>query len=254
MKLAISNFAWDFSENTNIFEILKKHQIPNVEGVLTKIDNWGDLTSEKVLNFKSLLDSYDLTIESLQSIFYGVNCDGLHDGKVIIPHIEKVLEYSKILGVKTLVLGSPNLRRNTPNLLIELSNVFKVLDKILENSGIEISLEPNTKSYGGDYFHNLTDIVIFISENNFKNIKTMIDTHNLILEGIDPCKEITKYFNVVNHIHISEQGLKPIQDIEFHKKFSQTIKTLKYDKIVTYELLKCENLESTIDEFKNLYY
>ena len=254
MKLAISNFAWDFSENNEIFNILKKHQISNIEGVLTKIDNWGDLNTDKIRNFKTILDENGLMMESAQSIFYGVNCDGLHDGKVIIPHIKNLVEYSKILGIKTLVLGSPNLRKNTSNLLVELSKTFKVIDGILEGSGVEISLEPNTKNYGGDYFHNLTDIVIFISENNFKNIKTMIDTHNLIMEGIDPCNEIIKYFDKINHIHISEPELKPITDTKFHLQFSNTIKSLNYNKIITYELLKCENLESTIEEFKFIYY
>ena len=82
----------------------------------------------------------------------------------------------------------------------------------------------------------------------------MIDTHNLIMEGIDPCNEIIKYYDKINHIHISEPGLVPITDTKFHLQFSNIIKSLKYDKIITYELLKCENLESTIEEFKFIYY
>jgi len=254
MKLSISNFAWNFSENDFAFNILNKHGIKNIEGVLTKINDWKILSVDDVVNFKRIMDSYGVVMESVQSIFYGVKCDGLHDKKIVIPHIERLIGFSKILGVKVLILGSPNLRRKNLEWESELSDTFKTIDSMLENTGIEMSIEPNTKSYGGDYFYTLTQIVDFINMNNLHNIKTMIDTHNLISEGLDPCDEIVRYYQKINHIHISEPNLTPIQNFEFHNKFSEVIKSLKYDKIITYELLKCENFDECVDVFKKIYY
>ena len=81
----------------------------------------------------------------------------------------------------------------------------------------------------------------------------MVDTHNLILEGEDPVEMIEKYFNQVHHIHVSENKLLPLSNLVFHKKFSEKIKSLKYDGIITYELLPCDNLENQIKTFTEIY-
>ena len=40
MKLSVSNLAWDVQDNQKVFYLLNELGINNVEGVLTKIDNW----------------------------------------------------------------------------------------------------------------------------------------------------------------------------------------------------------------------
>jgi sugar phosphate isomerase/epimerase len=81
----------------------------------------------------------------------------------------------------------------------------------------------------------------------------MIDTHNLLLEGDDPILEIENHYQLINHIHISEEKLNPIKDRLFHITFSNKIKSMGYDKTVTYELNKCDNLQDTLEVFTSLY-
>jgi sugar phosphate isomerase/epimerase len=81
----------------------------------------------------------------------------------------------------------------------------------------------------------------------------MIDTHNLKLEGYDPIIELGKYYDYINHIHISEIKLTPIINSETHINFSNELKNLGYDKIITYEVLKCDNIESEIKKFVEIY-
>jgi sugar phosphate isomerase/epimerase len=97
------------------------------------------------------------------------------------------------------------------------------------------------------------EIVDFIESNNFKNIKTMIDTHNIILEGEDPITVLDRNYNHIYHIHVSEENLKPLMDIDFHLKFSDKLKSLDYKGIVTYELLPCDDFENEIKLFKKIY-
>lgn len=253
MKLALSNLAWDFEENEKMFSELKNLEINNIEGVLTKVSSWENLNEEKIYNLKKILEENGLKVFSLQSIFFGVVCEGLHDCKVVIPHIKKLISYSKILGVEILVLGSPNLRKKVEGLEQKLNETFKTIDSLLFSSNIKICIEPNTKSYGGEYFHNLDEITKFIKKNNFLNVKTMIDTHNLFLEDLDPSSEIKKYIDYVEHIHISEPKLQPLHDFKLHKKFSKTLKKLKYNKVVTYEVAKHHNLIDSIKKFISIY-
>jgi sugar phosphate isomerase/epimerase len=253
MKLALSNLAWDFDENEKIFSDLKTLEINNIEGVLTKVSSWENLNEEKIHSFKKLLQQNGLKIFSLQSIFFGVACEGLHDSKIVIPHIEKLISYSKILGVEILVLGSPNLRKKVEGLEQKLKETFETIDSILFNSNIKICIEPNTKSYGGEYFHDLDEITEFIKKNNFLNVKTMVDTHNLLLENLDPSLEIEKHINYVEHIHVSEPKLLPLHDFELHKKFSETLKKLNYNKVITYEVAKHNNLIDSLKNFISFY-
>lgn len=150
-----------------------------------------------------------------------------------------------------MVFGSPTMRNGMVN--DSLSKIFKRIDESLNNTGITITIEPNSKVYGGNYFHNITEIVNFIENNKFVNIKTMIDTHNLKLEGYDPIIELRKYYDYINHIHISEIKLVPIINSETHINFANELKNLGYDKIITYEVLKCDNIESEIKKFVEIY-
>jgi sugar phosphate isomerase/epimerase len=252
MKLALSNFAWDSDENESVFKTLNSIGITNIEGVLTKINQWDNLTESELIQHKELLQRNNIQMESIQSIFYGVDCNNLSEYKTI-EHYRKLIEYCKILNVKVMVLGSPSLRKYVNGWYDNLSNILKKVDEMLDGTGIQLSIEPNTVSYGGDYFYSLNEIVDFIVRNDFKNIKTMVDTHNIILEGLDPINDLKTYFKHVNHIHISEPNLKKLTNINFHKDFSEALKEMRYNGVVTYEVVKCDGLMESVKEFYNLY-
>lgn len=252
MKLSLSNFAWDLDENESIFNTLSSIGITNIEGVLTKINHWDSLEKFELIKYKELLNRHNIKIESIQSIFYGTNYGDLSDNKTI-DHYKKLIEYCKILDVKIMVLGSPLLRKNTNGWYRNLSDILKNVDTILNGTGIQLSIEPNTKTYGGDYFYTIQEIVDFIAHNDFKNIKTMVDTHNVKLEGLDPLNDLRNHIKYINHIHISEPKLNKLSDLEFHSKFSKLIKELNYNGIITYEVVKCDDLIDSVKQFYELY-
>ena len=51
MKLAVSNFAWDIKNSDKMFNHLKSLNINNIEGVLSKIDIWDNLSITKKVKF-----------------------------------------------------------------------------------------------------------------------------------------------------------------------------------------------------------
>lgn len=252
MKLAVSNFAWDYNDSQETFEFLKNIGIDNVELVLTKYKSWDDLNLLEILNYKSILDAFQVSPSSIQSLFYNVNCT-IEDTQILINHFKKLIDYSEILGVSILVFGSPSLRKKVNNFNNLLSVIFKEVDSYLSDKKINIVIEPNTKLYGGEFFNNIFDIVGFIKSNDLKNIKTMIDTHNILLEKNDPAIELEEFFNYIYHVHISEHGLVPLNNEEFHLKFSNKLKEMNYNKIVTYEVNKCPELNKSIELFSKIY-
>jgi sugar phosphate isomerase/epimerase len=253
MNLALSNFAWDTQESEETFNTLKKIGIASIEGVLSKLNPWEELSDTKIVEYKTLLNSHGISILSLQSLFYGVKCDSILDEDIFINHFSKLIEYSKLLSVKVLVFGSPSLRKKSTGWDVLLPAIFKKLDTLLDGTGIQISIEPNSKIYGGEYFFTVPEIVDFITLNQLKNIKTMIDTHNIILEDSDPLKELEDNYEYINHIHISEKKLTPIKNANFHLKFSNQIKELGYNNTITYEVMKCENIMDSVKNFYEIY-
>jgi sugar phosphate isomerase/epimerase len=253
MNLALSNFAWDFQDSEITFKTLKENNINQIETVFTKIKDWSELTTDSIIEYKKYIESFGITSYSAQSLFYNVKCNDINDVDVIISHFQKLIDYSKILGIKILVFGSPGLRKKNGNWKDSLTHIFKSVDEMLVDTGIKVLIEPNTSSYGGEFFHTVSEIVNFIDSNGLKNIRTMIDTHNSLLEKEDPNIELITYFDYINHIHVSEPKLRTIEETEFHLDFSDIIKKLGYDKTITYEVMKCDNILENIPLFSKIY-
>ena len=68
-----------------------------------------------------------------------------------------------------------------------------------------------------------------------------------------PVPVTTKTLALIVNEHISEIKLTPIINSETHINFSNELKNLGYDKIITYEVLKCDNIESEIKKFVEIY-
>ena len=253
MKLALSNFAWNKEESELVFSEIKEIGINNIEGVLTKLNIWDDLSEDRIIKYKNDLNRLGIEIPSIQSLFYGVKCDSIIDENNFLNHFKKLIKYSKLLSTKILVFGSPGLRKKYDGWEKHLPRIFKKLDDYLIGTGIRVIIEPNSKVYGGDYFFNVSEIVEFIIKNDLKNIKTMIDTHNIILEKNNPITDFEKYYDYISHIHISEINLSPITNLGFHFEFSNKIKEIGYDKIITYEVNKCDNVMDSVKQFYLIY-
>lgn len=253
MNLSLSNFAWDFEENQKMFNHLKECDINHIELIFTKVDSWDNLNPDKILELKTTFDKNNINPYSIQSLFYNMSCHSLCDVDCIINHFIKLIEYSKILDVKIMVFGSPKLRKNETDLGQKLKDTFIELDNLLTGSGINVLIEPNSKIYGGDYFFTLDEIIKFIEKHKLRNIKTMIDTHNSILENRNPIIELVDFYDYIQHIHVSEVGLKPIVVNDFHVQFSNKLKEMKYDKTITYEVIKTDDTFFSIDTFSKLY-
>lgn len=253
MNLAVSNLAWDTNNENQIFKHLNSLGINKIEGVLSKLGNWDTLDSKKIIEYKNYLNSNSIEVKSLQSIFFNTGISDIRETDKIISHIKKLISLSEILGVNVLVFGSPNLRKNSIGIDEHLVELFYNIDSLLMNTDIELSIEPNMKEYGGDFFVKIKDIVSFIEDNNFKKIKTMIDTHNLEGEDDDVCECFIKFKNLINHVHVSEKKLSPITPSTKHTLFSDELKKHNYNGIITYEVFPNDSLIDSISTFKKTY-
>lgn len=173
---------------------------------------------------------------STQSIFYGSGVKTFEDYESTKSHLEYVIDECVKYGIRVIVFGSPSLRRGNRD---TLRRVFDSVDVKLREAGIYLCVEPNARYYGGDYYHKLTEIVPDIQD--YTNVRTMIDSHNVLLEGGDLFDTYDRYSEYIKHIHFSEKDLAPISDYSLLKDFSTYLKRSGYEYGVTYELKSTPN-------------
>ena len=254
MNLAVSNFAWDFNNIDHVGKILNENNINHIELVFSKYKDWSELNESEIHNLKELLTKHNLSCLSSQSLFFNIDCKSIvTESEKFVNHFRTLISYSKILGIKTLVFGSPGLRKTNDVIDSNLHETFKKIDELLDDTGVQLCIEPNSSVYGGDFFYTISEIVNFIKTHDFSNIFTMCDTHNSWLENKDPNEELVEFFPYIKHIHISEPKLVPIDNEYTHSRISKTLKDLEYNGVITYELNKCDAFDDTVRHFNLIY-
>lgn len=254
MNLGISQLAFKTqSELIECVDYLKEDNVLNIEIVLPKILDWNLLNMEELQSYVNNLHKLGLTCTSTQSITFNTPITTF-SSDVFFSHLRRVCELCKSVGINTIVLGAPKLRDVFNK--VYLSYSFKLLDSFLKDNNQVLCIEPNCSLYGGKFFISLDEIVGFLKTNNFTNIKTMIDSHNLLQEGLDLVNEYVKHKEFIHHIHISEIGLGLFKNSSAHLEFSQCLSQHKYEKLIIYEVLSQDNIKplmQSISQFKHIY-
>jgi sugar phosphate isomerase/epimerase len=251
MKLGVSNLTWDNNiDLKNLIVLFKNNNINYIEIILSKYINWDKINLTKLNKFTSYVKDNGLDILSTQSIFFNSNINNFHDIDFKY-HIQKVSNVCSNFGIKFIVLGAPTMR--TFKIDLGLVNQFKYIDKILANKNQILLLEPNSRKYNGNYFYTIGEIVNFINENKFTNIKTMIDTHNIILEKENLLENFLTYSDLIHHIHISENNLGDFLESDNHKELAKVLKNNNYSNLLIYEAKPSSNLTHSIELFNKTY-
>lgn len=248
MNLAVSSLAWDQSNERQIFDFFEKSNISQVEIVFNKIKQWDSLTEEDVLRYRQKLDYHGLKAISAQSIFFGTNIE-LTDKEQIKNHFDKLINYSKIIGLNYLVFGSPKMRKGASE---DVRETLDAIDSLLDGTKIKLLLEPNARNYGGNYWFDVKEIVQFLGD-KYCNISTMLDLHNVLLENRNEHEDFIEYMDEIDHIHVSEVNLGLLTNFDRHEKFAETLRKFHYQKTISYEVLKADGMIESINNFSRIY-
>jgi len=206
-NFGISNLAWDYKKNKEVFEILKSFNVKNIEVAPTKICDWeSDSFFESLKKYKKELESYELRVCGLQSIFFNKNINLFKENKEFIKHFVLIIDVCRLFNAKYIVYGSPKTRKISQDDDINIFiNTFIELSEIANE--IDICIEPNPKEYGCNFITNMKECEEVLKKINKSNIKSHIDLSSIILNN-----ENVKSFNCdfYKTAHISNPYLKTI--------------------------------------------
>lgn len=244
MKLAVTNIGY------NSISDLVDSKIKFLEVAPSAIKPWKELKVSDVMDYREELMSNGIIPVSMLSLFYGTDISTINEIEAIKKQFDVVDFIASLLEVKTLVFGSPNLRKKMDGWEESLKTIFAFVDSNLRN---RVVIEPISSYYGTEYFTTIDEVVTFIKENKLKQTYTMIDTHAVRLENQCPIEKLYKYKKYVKHIHVNEVGMGKLKDLEFHKAFKEALQFTSYDGTITYEFTDKDNFKDSVKTFQEIY-
>lgn len=246
MKLSISNIGWNKENDELIFKTLKENGFDAIEIAPTAIiDNPYDnalKAKEILLNIK---EQYNLDVSSMQSIWYGKvgNIFNKEDALELMNYTKKAIDFAKIIECKNLVFGCPKNRNMVDGKSREdIVYFFKELGDYAYFNDTVLALEPNPTIYGTNFINYTKDAFDFVKKVNSKGFKVNVD-FGTIIENKEDLEIIKQNIDLVNHIHISEPNLATINVREEHKSFAKILREANYDKYVSIEMKKTDNID-----------
>ena len=261
MKLSISNLAWHNKDYNKVLKIIKKYNFTGIEIAPTKIwGDWNNISKRKILNYNKAIHGSKLKISSIQSLFFNTNLllEKKKDETKIIKHFQILIEIAKNLNCKNIVFGSPHFRKKKNLTKIELEKkliyILKKIEPYLKASNVVLAIEPNPKFYGCNFINKLNEAYRIVKKVGSNNVRIQIDTACIELAG-DNFKQINKYLDYANHIHLSEKNLNCLnKNNSLIKKLISLIKKRKWNKWVSIEMMNknLNEIESSLKIVRNL--
>lgn len=251
MNFSISNIAWAEKDDEIVYKLMKQYGFTGLEIAPTRFfsqNPYEHLAEARALTGK-LSSEKGLEISSLQSILFGRNeriFENSEQREFIIDYLFKAIDFAAVMQCKNLVFGSPRNRFiNGPEDYRIAVEFFETLGDYAYKNGTIISIEANPAIYGTNFINNTNEAVEIAKDVNSKGFKVNLDIGTVLINGED-IKKIRDLFEYVNHVHISEPDLLPIESREEHKTLVDLCREKGFEGFISIEMKKSEehNLEN----------
>jgi sugar phosphate isomerase/epimerase len=247
MLLSISNIAWSAEHDEEMYAFLSDGGFSGLEIAPTRIfpeNPYGHIAEARQFAI-GLREQYGLSISSMQSILYGCNGNIFGSNKernALIEYTKRAIEFAAAIECGNIVFGCPK-NRNIPygakNPEKTALDFFMQISEYADENGTVIALEPNPQIYGTNFINTTEDAVKLCKKLGNEGFKVNIDVGTMI-EGNEQVSLIVENLDIVNHIHISEPGLVPIEHREIHGE----ILALPFSGYVSVEMSNHGDLEN----------
>ena len=247
MKLSISNIGWDASADKQMYNKLSELDFQGLEIAPTRIfptNPYENLDQSKTWA-EDLHKEYDLSIPSMQSIWYGrqeklFGTDA--DRDALMAYTKKAIGFAASIGCHNLVFGCPKNRMLPPDADPGIAkDFFASIADYAQNSGTSIGLEANPPIYGTNYINTTVEALALIHELDKPSFRLNLDVGTMVENGesVDILAGQVKY---IGHVHISEPYLKPVNKRPLHQELADLLRAEGYSGFVSIEMGKTEDL------------
>lgn len=233
MRIAISNIAWDVSEDESVSVLLSKYQIDAIDIAPGKyFPDPLKTTEEDIARVRHYWSNKGIEITGMQSLLFGttgLNMFGSKESQqAMLDHLNAVARIAKGLGASRLVFGSPKNRDrkglSDEQMINTAKDFFIKLGNIADKHDVIFCLEPNPTCYGANFMTDTQETFDIVSTINHPAIKMNLDTGAITINKGNISKILAYSRHQVGHIHISEPLLAVVGDSDAnHQGYSKSI-------------------------------
>ncbi len=247
MRLAISNIAWDTTEDEVVAQLLQRFSIDAIDIAPGKyFPEPAKATDDEIARVKGWWAERGVEITGMQALLFGtagLNVFGSAETQTaLLKHLEAVCRIGAGLGATRVVFGSPKNRdrsglddQETLDIAIPF---FRQLGDIAHAWGVTICLEPNPVCYGANFMTVSAETAEVVKQVAHPAIRMQLDTGALTINHEDPLTVLHDCAVLIGHVHASEPDLLPLGDgSTAHGKMAAALAQYLPDHVVSIEMV-----------------
>ncbi|MDR5831963.1 sugar phosphate isomerase/epimerase [Caballeronia sp. LP006] len=247
MRIAISNIAWDVSEDEGIAALLARYGVDAIDIAPGKyFPEPASASTDDMSRVRGRWAERGIELTGMQSLLFGTT--GLNvfgDGvtqQALLDHMKAICRIGNGTGARRLVFGSPKNRDRgglDDQQALEIAvPFFRRLGDIAAEQDVIVCLEPNPPRYGANFMTTSAETLRVVGEVAHPAVKMQLDTGAMAINSEDPATTVRDCAAVIGHVHASEPDLVPIGDGACdHSATAQSIRQFLPDHIVTIEMV-----------------
>ena len=252
MKLSISDIGWTAEQDKDVYELMQCLGFKGLEIAPTRIfpSTPYEKKEEAKVWSRRLSDHYGLSVSSMQSIWYGVSdrIFGDNDERTrLIEYTKKAVDFAASIKCGNLVFGCPK-NRDMPEGTDPQTGItfFHEIGEYAYQHGTVIGMEANPPIYNTSYVNTTSSAIELIRNVDSNGFRLNLDVGTIIANAED-INELDGNIDLINHVHISEPMLRPIEKKDLHKNLVRKLISGKYDGYISIEMGKGQTV-SQIDQ------
>lgn len=260
MFLGISNIGWPVQNDTDVYEMMKTYGYTGLEIAPTRIfpESPYDRTKEAGVWAGRLKADHNFTVPSMQSIWFGRQeklFGTREERKQLLDYTKKAILFASAVGCGNLVFGCPKNRAIPDNGGSGTAIAFfRELGDYAAEHGTVIGMEANPPIYNTNYINDTPSALALIRQVDSRGFLLNLDTGTMI-QNQESAEEIQGRVHLINHVHISEPGLKPIRRRGLHQELLAILREEHYAGCVSIEMGRNELpvIEKALQYVKEVY-
>lgn len=264
MKLSISNIGWTEEQNQAIYILMQKYGFIGLEIAPTRI--FPEAPYDRIAEANSwsavLKETYGFIVSSMQSIWYGRQeklFGTAEERNILAAYTKQAIDFAAAVGCKNLVFGCPRNRNvsdewNQEKRDASAISFFKELGDYAAMQGTVLALEANPPIYNTNYINTTIEAVKLIKKVDSPGFLLNLDVGTMI-ENDETADSLAEIVSIINHVHISEIGLRTIRKRKIHENLMILLKNKGYQKFVSIEMGRQDDmavLENTMEYVRSL--
>ena len=252
MKLSISNIAWSAEHDEEMYEFLHANAIHGLEIAPTRLftsQPYDNISQAK--NFRSKLkEKYNIAISSVQSIWYGLS-ENIFESDVsrmiLLDYTKNAIDFACALECGNIVFGCPKNRTIPSNMSANIYlaiafDFFRQIGDYANANGTCIAIEPNPVIYNTNFINTTTEAFEVCRKIDNPGVKVNVDIGTIVYyeEHIDMLGDNV---DLINHVHISEPRLVPIEKRLIHIELIKMLRGLNYSRFFSIEMANQNSID-----------